>query len=191
METKIAKTVVAGNSGVGKTSIVGKALIPDFDLTKTHPTLGSGFLSGKFPDEKGEIINFQVWDTAGQELYSSLSPIFFKDAIIAILVYDVSQPDTLPGLDKYIQILNDQEPSCFKAIVGNKIDLERKVSYSEGVAYSNRVKADFYIETSAYTEEGIKELFPTLALQKLVFKIKPKSALDNQQKDSSERKKVC
>ncbi|KAK8836510.1 Ras- protein Rab-31 [Tritrichomonas musculus] len=191
METKIAKTVVAGNSGVGKTSIVGKALIPDFDLTKTNPTLGSGFLSGNFPDEKGEIINFQVWDTAGQELYSSLSPIFFKDAIIAILVYDVSQPDTLPALDKYIQILNDQEPSCFKAIVGNKIDLERKVSYSEGVAYSNRVKADFYIETSAYTEEGIKELFPTLALQKLVFKIKPKSALDNQQKDSSERKKVC
>ena len=150
METKIAKTVVAGNSGVGKTSIVGKALIPDFDLTKTNPTLGSGFLSGNFPDEKGEIINFQVWDTAGQELYSSLSPIFFKDAIIAILVYDVSQPDTLPALDKY-----------------------------------------FYIETSSYKEEGIKELFPTLALQKLVFKIKPKSALDNQQKDSSERKKVC
>ncbi|KAK8890295.1 Ras- protein Rab-31 [Tritrichomonas musculus] len=193
MTIKEAKTVIVGSTGVGKTCIAGRAFVANFDpKVPPEPTLGAQFCEGIFPiDDGGDQVKFQIWDTAGQEAYRSLAPIFFKNSVIAILVFDITKAKTLQELDYYSQILNEHEPNCFKAIVGNKIDLEdqRQVSPEEGRNYAKKVGTDFYIETSAFRNENINELFSSLAKQNLKFIVQDPVVVPI--RNTSEPKKKC
>ena len=178
MSIKEAKTVIVGETQVGKTSLAISAFLNNYDpQLKPRPTIGAEFFEGIYPiDNEGNSLKFEVWDTAGQESYKPIAPIFFQNCVIAILVFDVTLKKTIESLDYYVNILHEKEPDCFIAIVGNKIDLqkERVVSYKEGEAYANSIGSNFYMETSALTGEGVQELFSTLACQKLIFSNLPK-----------------
>lgn len=169
MTIKSAKTVIVGETQVGKTWLAMRAFLQNFDPSAVpQPTIGAEFFEGIYPiDEYGNSMKFEVWDTAGQEAYKPIAPVFFRNSVIAILVFDVTVKKTLESLDYYVKILNESEPDCFIAVVGNKIDLQEKrvISHAEGQNFAESIGSDFYMETSALTGEGVRELFCSLARQ--------------------------
>ena len=96
------KVVLLGESGVGKTSIISR-LINNVFGENIISTTGASY-AGKtmtFDEFEGKAIKFEIWDTAGQEQYRSLTKIFYKDAAAAILVYDITRKDSFLELKNY------------------------------------------------------------------------------------------
>ena len=97
-----SKVVLLGESGVGKTCIIARFINNTFEENLISTT-GASY-AGKtmtFDEYDGKSIRFEIWDTAGQEKYRSLTKIFYKDAGIAILVYDITRKETFEEIQKY------------------------------------------------------------------------------------------
>jgi Ras-related protein Rab-22 len=106
-------------------------------------------------------IKFQIWDTAGQEKYHSLAPMYYRNAAAAILVYDVTKASTFKTLQNWVFELEQRGPKDIAlAIVGNKSDLGdmREVEQSTAEQYARDIGGIFK-ETSAKNNEGIDEVF--------------------------------
>ena len=100
--TQSCKVVLLGESGVGKTSIISRFIDDVFEEGLTTTT-GASYVCKemKFVSYSNQIVQFEIWDTAGQEKYRSLSQIFYKDATIAILVYDITDPESFDVIQNY------------------------------------------------------------------------------------------
>ena len=99
---KQCKLVLLGESGVGKTSIISR-FIDDVFEEGLETTTGASY-AGKnmvFKDYQNQVVNFEIWDTAGQEKYRALTQIFYKDASIAILVYDITNEESFEEIKNY------------------------------------------------------------------------------------------
>ena len=96
------KVVLLGESGVGKTCIIARFINNTFEENLISTT-GASY-AGKtmvFDEYEGKSIKFEIWDTAGQEKYRSLTKIFYKDAAVAILVYDITRKESYEEIQKY------------------------------------------------------------------------------------------
>ena len=160
------KAVLLGESGVGKTSIISRFIDNSFEKNKKSTT-GADY-TGKtmyFDEYGGKKIKFEIWDTAGQEIYRSLTKIFYKDAKIAVLVYDITKRETFEELKKYWynQIKESATPDIIIAIAANKCDLyeDEKVKEEEGREFAKEIGAYFKL-TSAFLNSGIEELFKSV-----------------------------
>jgi len=163
------KAVLLGESGVGKTSIISRFIDNSFEKNKKSTT-GADY-TGKtmyFDEYGGKKIKFEIWDTAGQEIYRSLTKIFYKDAKIAVLVYDITKRETFEELKKYWynQIKESATPDIIIAIAANKCDLyeDEKVKEEEGREFAKEIGAYFKL-TSAFLNSGIEELFKTIGVK--------------------------
>ena len=162
VETFTAKVVIVGATSVGKTCIINKALTNSFK--DVSPTLGANYSTKVIRLNNGVEVHLQIWDTAGDEQYRSIVPIFFRKASAAILVYSIDQEQSFKDIGQYVDLLNEKTDELFKVLVGNKSDLEdqRQVSIEEGNEYASCIEAEFF-ETSAKTGENINQLFQSLA----------------------------
>ncbi len=116
---KGVKVVLIGESGVGKTSIIYRFINNTFE-EGLETTTGASY-AGKdmvFKDYQNKVLKFEIWDTAGQEKYRALSKIFYKDASIAILVYDITNEDSFEEIKNY---WIDQIKECAPKNIGNKL----------------------------------------------------------------------
>ena len=163
------KAVLLAESGVGKTSIISRFIDNSFEKNKKSTT-GADY-TGKtmyFDEYGGKKIKFEIWDTAGQEIYRSLTKIFYKDAKIAVLVYDITKRETFEELKKYWynQIKESATPDIIIAIAANKCDLyeDEKVKEEEGREFAKEIGAYFKL-TSAFLNSGIEELFKTIGVK--------------------------
>jgi small GTP-binding protein len=122
---------------------------------------------------KETAVTFNIWDTAGQEKYRSLTPMYFAGAHVAILVFDISQKETLPALREFFNLLQQRAPQdCLYVLVGNKADLvdKRQVSAEAADEFRMQIGADYYFETSALSGAGTSGMFETIvAVPGLVF----------------------
>lgn len=100
-ENNTCKVVLLGESGVGKTCIIGRYVNDVFDENSIS-TSGASY-AGKVMnfEEYDKTIKFEIWDTAGQERYRSLTKIFYKDAAAAILVYDITRRESYEEVKNY------------------------------------------------------------------------------------------
>ena len=101
-QAQTCKVVLLGESGVGKTCIIARFINNTFEENLISTT-GASY-AGKtmtFDEYGGKSIKFEIWDTAGQEKYRSLTKIFYKDAGAAILVYDITRKDSYEEIKKY------------------------------------------------------------------------------------------
>ena len=99
---KTCKVVLLGESGVGKTCIIARFINNTFE-DNIISTTGSSY-AGKnmtFDEFNGKTIKFEIWDTAGQEKYRALTKIFYKDAGVAILVYDITRKESFEEIKNY------------------------------------------------------------------------------------------
>jgi len=92
---------------------------------------------------QGKQIKFQIWDTAGQEKYHSLAPMYYRGAAAAIIVYDITRPNTFKTLKNWVEELRNQGPKDIAiAIAGNKADLQnlRVILFSLNIRSSSYSK---------------------------------------------------
>ena len=95
------KVVLIGESGVGKTSIISRYMTDKFSAT-LGSTPGANFTTKTiFLKDENQSIKFEIWDTAGQEKFRSLAKVFYKNAAICILVYDITKKQTFEELKKF------------------------------------------------------------------------------------------
>ena len=95
------KVVLIGESGVGKTSIINRYISNKFDALLTA-TPGASFTAKTvYLKEYERSIKYEIWDTAGQEKYRALAKVFYKNASVCILVYDICRKDSFEELKKY------------------------------------------------------------------------------------------
>ena len=156
------KVILVGDSGVGKTSMIGRY------LNQYSEHIDSTVTTSYY--NKPEIIdnyslNFQIWDTVGQEQYRSLNSLFFKDAQICLMVYDITRQETFRSIKDYWyeSILNNGLEGVIFGVAGNKNDLymNEKVDKQEVRDFSNEINATFRF-TSAKQNTCIDELFKEL-----------------------------
>ena len=161
------KVVLLGDQAVGKSSLVHQFCFHKFE-EKHKVTIGGAYLQQEAKLKNGDILKLHIWDTGGQERFRSMASVYYKDALAAILVYDVSNPQSLESLDYWINELHENvdNEKFIISIAGNKCDLPidmRKISYAQGKNFADERGINMFIETSAKTGYGIKELFSYLA----------------------------
>ena len=156
------KIVFVGDTAVGKTSIIMRYQHNVF-MTDSQSTVGAAFVSKTVKTNYGEA-SLHVWDTAGQERYRSLVPMYSKGATSALIVFDVSEPESFSSVPQWVEQVSKDIPSdCQLFIVGNKIDLNPSYDKSEAQAYANSNRLRLFF-VSAKTGEGIENLFDEVAL---------------------------
>ncbi|CAD8140254.1 unnamed protein product [Paramecium octaurelia] len=157
------KIVTLGDYAVGKSSLIQRFTKNDFTDTRTQ-TVGAEF-SPKQLFRDGRLIELQIWDTAGQEVYRSIANLYYKDAHIAIIVYDVTKPKSFEVLKFWMEKLSEEGlADITKFIIANKIDLESQVPIEEVRQYANSFDPKIEIfETSCKQNIGVFELFNHIA----------------------------
>ena len=156
------KIVLLGESGVGKTCIISRYINQVFE-GNTISTNGASYAAKTLHfDDYDKSLKVEIWDTAGQEQYRSLTKIFYKDATAAILVYDITRKKSFDEIKNYWykQLLECAPSDIVVGLAGNKADLfdREQVSEEEAKEFAKEIKAIFRL-TSAMTASGIDELF--------------------------------
>lgn len=153
----VFKVVFLGEPAVGKTSIVAKHVMSSFKENYI-PTLGANITSNDYVVDT-YAVTLLIWDIAGQEIFSRVREKYYGGAKAAFVVFDVTRPETVNGARKWVDdIKRFASSSMFFIAIGNKIDLQRKVSAEEGERFAKSINAT-YIETSARTGERVDEVF--------------------------------
>ncbi len=163
------KLVFIGDAGVGKTSIIDR-YVQDIFNNNVLSTVGADFVQVFMTAPGGEEVELDIYDTAGQEKFRSLTPVYFRGSDAAILVTDMSEPTSLTrqSIGGHIGLLNSQCPDLLTILVVNKSDLVSGQTKYEVVStleqnYKEPGQVTEVIHTSAKTGEGIDELFKFVA----------------------------
>ena len=154
------KVVLLGESGVGKTCIISRYVNNTYD-EKSETTNGASYASKIIELEQyKQSLRFDIWDTAGQEKYRSLTKFFYKDAAIAVLVYDITRRDSFEEVKNYWyeQLKTCGEKNIVIGLAGNKCDIFDKeaVTEEEAKIFANEIGAQFQL-TSACENMGIDD----------------------------------
>ena len=131
------KIVLLGDPAVGKSSLVQRYCSDKFE-DKYKITIGGAYLQKEEKLKNGDTLKLHIWDTGGQEKFRSMASLYYKDAVAAILVYDVSNKESLESLDYWVTELknNVDNTNFIISLAGNKCDLSNEVktvSYNDGL----------------------------------------------------------
>jgi small GTP-binding protein len=108
-------------------------------------------------------VKFAVWDTAGQEFYHSLAPMYYRNARAAVVVFDLTSTASFQGSEAWVQELQNTVKNIFIILCGNKSDLPgRRVTPDQVLGLAQQLELP-YVETSAKTGAGLDDLFQVLA----------------------------
>ncbi|XP_017780181.1 PREDICTED: ras-related protein Rab-21-like [Nicrophorus vespilloides] len=183
------KVVLLGKGCVGKTSIVLRYAEDKFNNDHLS-TIQASFLNKKLNID-GKRVNLAIWDTAGQEQFHALGPLYYRSSNGAIIVYDITDEDSLVKVKSWVKELRKMLGSDVSlVIVGNKTDLEkdRHVNLEEAETYASKVGA-LHWQTSAKRNEGIEEMFLTL-IDKMLQREREIEDLQVTRQGSNHRKNV-
>jgi Ras-related protein Rab-11A len=156
------KLVLVGDSGVGKTCLISRFISGSFDKEE-QTTNGASYASKliEYPNLNKNLV-LDIWDTAGQEKFRSLTKFFYKDALMVIMVYDITRRESFDNLKNYWyeEMKDNTEPNIVLAIAGNKCDLYEKEAVPEKEArdFATSINALFAL-TSAQDNTGVEKLF--------------------------------
>ncbi len=172
-ETPKYKLIFLGDQSVGKSCILNRFLNDTF-IENYQATIGLDFQSKNVQIENQDI-HLLLYDTAGQEKFRSLIPMYTRDANIVLLVYDISNRDSFSHLPDWLKDLtNVNFDEVIFAIVANKVDLsgKREVTAEEGQKFADEHNFIFQ-EISAKTGLGFSELFYKNIFEKIRTKFRP------------------
>ncbi|GMM35860.1 Rab family GTPase [Saccharomycopsis crataegensis] len=162
------KLVLLGEAAVGKSSLVLRFVSNDFQENK-EPTIGAAYLTQRCTIND-RTIKFDIWDTAGQERFASLAPMYYRNAQAALVVYDITKPQSFIKARHWVKELHEQaSKNIIIALVGNKYDVveneeegsedsKRKVSIEEGKQLA-KDEGLLFFESSAKSGFNVNEIF--------------------------------
>jgi small GTP-binding protein len=178
----LIKIVLIGDSGVGKTNLLSRFTRDQFN-PESKSTIGVEFAT-KTVEIDGKNVKAQIWDTAGQERYRAITSAYYRGAIGAMLLYDITASLSFTSLARWLSELRENaDRNIIVLLVGNKSDLaeHRAVATDEGIGFSKSENL-LFIETSARDASNVQEAF-TLLITEVVRKLTKKDipAPDNAQ----------
>ena len=175
------KILILGDSSVGKTCFLMR--YADNIFQETHmSTIGIDYKLKNIYLEDDKLVKLQIWDTAGQDRFHSITKTYYKGANGIILIYSVIDKKTFANVRNWLSsIKNEVSDKVVIFLVGNKIDAEdlREVTYEQGEEMAESYKLPFF-ECSAKTAENIETTFNALV----------KKILENNEQTSSKGKKL-
>jgi small GTP-binding protein len=154
------KVVFVGDATVGKTAIIRKFKHGDF--SQAAPTIGANSLRCSVEIRVDKTVTLNVWDTAGQDDFKCLLPMFLRGAEVAVICFDVSSRITFDHLTEWTSFFNGEIQSCRLLIACNKIDLDPAVEPSEVEDFCQTLGV-YHYRTSAKTGDGVDVLFRAIA----------------------------
>ena len=194
------KVILLGGSGTGKTNIIKALVDKPFDES-SNSTLTSSFISKKININKKDY-HLELWDTAGQEMYRSLTKLFLVDSKIVIFVYDITKKSSFDELDFWITTAKDNlGDTPIYAIFGNKKDLflNEEIEEGEGLKKAEELGAYFKLTSAKNERQSINKYFIDLTEQYITKFGKNNSeeqihrdlSFALQYKDKSKKKPCC
>lgn len=177
------KVVLIGDSGVGKSNLLSRFTRNEFNL-ESKSTIGVEFAT-KSINVDGKVVKAQIWDTAGQERYRAITSAYYRGAVGALLVYDISKHITFENVERWLKELRDHaEPNIVVMLVGNKSDLRhrRTVPTEEAMAFAENNSLAF-IETSALDSTGVEEAFRQILTE--IYRLMSRKTIANEGAGSS------
>ena len=187
------RVVVIGDASVGKTSILNQLIDNNFHEHE-QSTVGANYQL--YVEEiDGIKIEIQIWDTAGQEKFRSLGPIYYRNSNGAIIMFDMTSRKTFEDLDEWIQSLtNVTGNGTVIFIVGNKADLTENFQVSMNEVNEWAKQMDYKVMfTSAKTGKNVTQLFHNLSVELLKSRTHnyQKSKNDSLQVKDENNKEMC
>ena len=197
------KLIFLGDQSVGKSCIMNRFMNDTF-TEDYQATIGLDFQSKNIQIDNQDI-HLLLYDTAGQEKFRSLIPMYTRDANIVLLVYDISCENSFLHLNDWLKDLtNINKDEVIFALVGNKNDLEdkRKITKEQGEQFAQQ-NGFIFQETSAKIGDGFSELFYKSLFEKIRTKFRPggqqpasevneiKFNIEQEAKKSETKKKCC
>ena len=198
------KITLLGNPGVGKTCIISRYVDNTF-VENNESTIGANF-SEKTIKRGNKEVTLNIWDTAGQEKFHSLGKHFYKDSYVVILVYDITNQESLDSLKTmwYPDLKKYGEKYQVLAVVGNKCDLyesDNLADEEQAKAFAKEINGTFML-TSAKSGDGIDKLFDTLTdiylgpefnpkAKEMIKNRGPSFSVQSQKEDKKKSKKCC
>ncbi|XP_022989944.1 ras-related protein RABA2a-like [Cucurbita maxima] len=171
------KVVLIGDSGVGKSNLLSRFTRNEFCL-ESKSTIGVEFATRTLQVE-GRTVKAQIWDTAGQERYRAITSAYYRGALGALLVYDVTKPMTFDNVNRWLKELRDHaDANIVIMLIGNKTDLKhlRAVATEDAQSYSEKEGLSF-IETSALEATNVEKAFQTILSE--IYRIISKKSLNS------------
>ncbi|CAH8251711.1 unnamed protein product [Arabidopsis lyrata] len=173
------KVVLIGDSGVGKSNLLSRFTRNEFCL-ESKSTIGVEFATRTLQVE-GRTVKAQIWDTAGQERYRAITSAYYRGALGALLVYDVTKPTTFENVSRWLKELRDHADSNIVImLIGNKTDLKhlRAVATEDAQSYAEKEGLSF-IETSALEALNVEKAFQTILSE--IYRIISKKSISSDQ----------
>ncbi|OAA44332.1 Small GTPase superfamily, Rab type [Metarhizium rileyi] len=170
------KVVLIGDSGVGKSNLLSRFTRNEFHLD-SKSTIGVEFATRSIQVDS-KTIKAQIWDTAGQERYRAITSAYYRGAVGALLVYDITKHQTYENVTRWLKELRDHaDANIVIMLVGNKSDLRhlRAVPTEEGKAFASENHLSF-IETSALDASNVELAFQNILTE--IYRIVSSKALD-------------
>jgi len=152
------KIVFVGDTSVGKT-----ALINSYNKLSINakPTIGANSVACNV-DYNGKNVVLNVWDTAGQEDFRCLVPVYARCAQVAVIVFDLTNQSSYDSVSEWVRYLKEEVQVPNLLLVGNKDDLNGVVNFNIAMQYAQSQNLSC-IKTSALTGSGVEELFSEIA----------------------------
>ncbi|XP_027357811.1 ras-related protein RABA6b-like [Abrus precatorius] len=152
------KAVLIGDSGVGKSNLISRFAKDEFRLD-SKPTIGVEFAYRNIK-VRDKLIKAQIWDTAGQERFRAITSSYYRGALGAMLVYDITRRATFVNVRKWLHELREFGEDMVVILVGNKSDLgqSREVEKEEGKGFA-QTEGLCFMETSALQNMNVDEAF--------------------------------
>ncbi|KAI9984512.1 hypothetical protein PInf_005870 [Phytophthora infestans] len=177
------KIVLIGDSGVGKSNLLSRFTRNEFNL-ESKSTIGVEFATKSIVAE-GKTIKAQIWDTAGQERYRAITSAYYRGAVGALLVYDITKHGTFENVERWLKELRDHaDANTVIMLVGNKSDLRhlRAVSTEEAMAFAEKNNLAF-IETSALEATGVDSAFQRILTE--IYKLMSRKTIQAEENASA------
>ena len=153
------KLIIVGDSGVGKTNLITRFASDKFEKN-SKATIGVEFIYKTLKINK-DIFKIEIWDTAGEERYKSITSAYYKGAKGAIIVYDITSEKSFNNIETWIQEVKGKSSNNLQIlIIGNKSDLykDRKISLEKGIEKAQSLNLHLF-ETSALDKTNVTEAF--------------------------------
>ncbi|KAL7721183.1 Rab family GTPase [Entamoeba marina] len=160
-EPKI-KVVMVGDYNTGKTCMLLR-LSEDFFDYEHNATIGASFINQNIELPNGDAAELSIWDTSGDERFRSVTPVYFRNAHVAIVVYDVTRKDSFDNIPYWIDLARKSGGDNIQiVIVGCKCDLQKEVSDEIAQTYCDKEGYPLVI-CSSFSGENVVAVFQTAA----------------------------
>lgn len=171
------RIIVTGDTEVGKTSLIERYTSGKLNEFPS-PTVSPNFSPKLVKTLNGLSVTLCIWDTAGQERYQCISPVFYRESKYGLICFPCTEENPNETIRKWKERIHAVEPQCKILIVATKSDLfngDHVSLLKDGGRISQEIGALNFFVTSAYSGEGIEEVFSSIAEDFAMFFSPPES----------------